>query len=362
MSAAVGNHRTWGLVGAVLGLLNLLRWARRTRPEPFPPAPVGSTTVVTSDGTRLHVQVGGCADAEVTIVFIHGFLARTLAFDMQWQNLDNQARLVRYDHRNHGRSDHGRKAIDVRTLASDLADVLRQVAPSGPVVLVGHSMGGMTILALAHDHADLFRERVRGVALLSSGAGHYIDGHRFEDVFRWGARRGLLGPGFLLLRTLAPALERIRPRRTHRMRGATKHLMFGSADADPSTVAMVHDLLEGPPVSTMASLQGALLRHDMVDALPRLRALPVLVLTGADDRLIRPEHSRRMAADLGPASELVIVPGAGHVVNQTRPSETNAALRRLLARVGGGERRSVGHDDLAPAVRDRQAAVAAEGA
>jgi pimeloyl-ACP methyl ester carboxylesterase len=56
------------------------------------------------------------------------------------------------------------------------------------------------------------------------------------------------------------------------------------------------------------------------------------VLTGGDDRLIAPEHSRRLAADLGPGTELVVVPGAGHVVNQTRPDETNAALDRLLTR------------------------------
>ncbi|HUR74147.1 MAG TPA: alpha/beta hydrolase [Sporichthya sp.] len=333
--SAVRNHdrRTLGLLGAALWLLNLLRWARRTRPEPLPPAPVGSTTVETGDGTRLHVQVGGRNDADVTVMFVHGFLARTISFDMQWQHLGTRARLVRYDHRNHGRSGHSRNAIDVQTLAGDLADVLRQVAPRGKVVLVGHSMGGMTILALAHDHPDLFAERVAGVALLATGAGHYIEGHRVEDVFRWGARRGLLGPGSLLLRVLAPALEHVRPRRTHRMRGATKRLMFGTGDADPSTVAMVQDLLEGPPVATMASLQGALVRHDMVRALPQLRGRPVLVLTGSEDRLTRPEHSRRMAADIGLAAELVMIPGAGHVVNQTRPSETNAALGRLLDRV-----------------------------
>jgi pimeloyl-ACP methyl ester carboxylesterase len=265
-------------------------------------------------------------------VFVHGFLARTIEFDMQWQHFSDKARLVRYDHRNHGRSGHSHKTIDVQTLAGDLADVVEQTAPRGKVLLVGHSMGGMTILALAHDHPELFTDRVAGVGLLATGAGHYIDGHRIEDLFRWVARASLLAPGLLLMRVLAPVLEQIRPRRTHRMRGATKRLMFGTTDADPSTIAMVQDLLEGPPLSTMASLQGALLRHDMVHPLEQLRDLPVLVLTGSDDRLTRPEHSKRMAADIGPSADLVVVAGAGHVVNQTRPVETNAALDRLLGR------------------------------
>ena len=332
-----GDRRTIGLVALGLWLLNLVRRHRRTRPEPLPFPPLGSTTVVTADGTRLHAQIGGLADSPVTMLFVHGFLARTIEFDMQWQHFTDRARLVRYDHRNHGRSDRGAKTIDVQTLAGDLADVIRQTAPDGKIVLVGHSMGGMTILALAHDHPDLFEHRVAGVALLATGAGHYIDGHRWENLFRWLSRRHVLAAGLLLLRGLAPVLEQVRPRRTHRMRGIVKGLMFGTADVDPATVAMTQELLEGPPLSTMASLHGALLRHDMVDALPKLADLPVLVLTGADDRLTRPEHSRRMAADIGRSADLVVVPGAGHVVNQTRPVETNAALDRLLHRTVAGE-------------------------
>lgn len=331
------SRRNRGLL-AVLWLLNLLRWHHRTKPEPLPVPPRGSTTVVADDGTKLHVQIGGRDDSDLTMVFVHGFLARTIEFDMQWQHFGDTARLVRYDHRNHGRSDRSRKTIDVEVLADDLACVIRQVAPTGRLVLVGHSMGGMTVLALADRHPDLFAERVAGIAVLSSGAGHDIDGHRIENAFRWLSRRHLLALQLGLLRLLAPVLEQLRPRRTHRMRGVVKRMMFGTEDVDPATLAMTQDLLEGPPLSTLASLQGALLRHDVLRVLPRLRGLPALVLTGADDRLIRPEHSRRMAADLGPDAELVVVPGAGHVVNQTRPVETNEALDRLVARVTSAQR------------------------
>ena len=49
------------------------------------------------------------------------------------------------------------------------------IVPSGPVVLVGHSMGGMTIMALAAQHPELFGARVRGVALIATSAGHLRD-------------------------------------------------------------------------------------------------------------------------------------------------------------------------------------------
>ena len=77
-----------------------------------------------------------------------------------------------YDHRSHGAS--GRSAPEnctIDQLGKDLYAVLQAVAPSGPVVLVGHSMGGMTILALADQHPELFGDRVVGVALLSTSTG-----------------------------------------------------------------------------------------------------------------------------------------------------------------------------------------------
>jgi pimeloyl-ACP methyl ester carboxylesterase len=161
-----------GLVALlVLWLLNLIRWHRATRPEPLPAPAAGSTTVLTGDGTRLHAQLGGDTDCDTTIVFVHGFLARTVEFDMQWTHFTDKARLVRYDHRNHGRSQRTAKQIDVGTLADDLAAVVEQTAPTGRVVLVGHSMGGMTILALALGHPALFRRRVSGVGLIATGPG-----------------------------------------------------------------------------------------------------------------------------------------------------------------------------------------------
>lgn len=326
--------RRLGALSCALLLLDLLWRARRTRPEPLPPPPDGSRTVTASDGTVLYAEVGGREAADVTMVFVHGFLSRSIEFDAQWQHFSDKARLVRYDHRNHGRSGRSGRVLDIETLADDLGCVLRACAPTGAVVLVGHSMGGMTALTLVRDHPELLDDRVRGLALLATGAGHYLAGHRWENLVRWASRRRLLAPPLAAARLLSPGLERLRPRRTHTVRGATRRLLFGSTDADPATVAMCQELVEGPPLATLASLQGALLRYDVRSVLPRLDRLPVLVLTGSDDRLVRPEHSARIVLDVGPHAELVVVPGAGHVVNQTRPGETNSALSRLLDRVG----------------------------
>jgi pimeloyl-ACP methyl ester carboxylesterase len=261
----------------------------------------------------------------------HGFLARSLEFDQQWQSLARRVRLVRYDHRNHGRSDHSTPSLTIEQLGYDLADVIEQLAPTGDLVLLGHSMGGMTVMSLAQHRPDVLA-RVTGVALLATGAGHSIDGHRIEDAVRMLLRSHATGPVLLGLRLLAPVLEHLRPRRTHVMRWATRRVIFGTEDIDPATVAQTHQLLEEPPLATLASLHGSLLRNDTRGGLERLRGRPVAVVTGSDDRLTRPEHSRRIAADLGADAELLVIPGTGHVLNQTRPIEVNAALHRLLDR------------------------------
>jgi pimeloyl-ACP methyl ester carboxylesterase len=116
------------------------------------------------------------------------------------------------------------------------------------------------------------------------------------------------------------------------MRWATKQLAFGTDDVDPALLTQTQALLEEPPLRTLASLQGSVLRNDTRPGLDRLKGLRVLVITGSEDKLTRPEHSVRMAEDLG--AELLVLPGAGHVLNQTRPTETNAALHRLLDAIG----------------------------
>ncbi|HVE99586.1 MAG TPA: alpha/beta hydrolase [Mycobacteriales bacterium] len=320
--------------GALTALVGLALWARRTRPAPPTPSPHAAETrsVHADDGTALHVEVGGAATAATTVVFVHGFLARSGEFDAQWEHLGSRARLVRFDHRGHGCSGRIRGACDVECLAHDLGQVVDEVAPVGPVVLVGHSMGGMTVLALAAERPEMFGEHVTGVALIASAAGHDIPGHPVENAFRWLARRRFLAVLLWLLRVVAPVQERLRPRGTRGMRMVVRWALFGRADASPDLVRQTQRMLEEPPMRTVAALQGAILRHDKRDSLGVLARVPVAIVVGSDDRLTRAEHSRVMAREIGDAADLVVLPGVGHTLMQTRPVEVNSALDRLLDR------------------------------
>ena len=325
---AVASLRRLVVLLTALGLQ--AAWARYTRSR-VPPPPRGvrpreNRRVTTTDGTRLHVEVDGPESSETTVVLVHGVLARSAEWDAQFDALRRTVRVVRYDHRGHGESDAVRGPVDIDLLAGDLAEVLDSVVPRGRIVLAGHSMGGMVVLALATHRPQMLGPRVVGVVLVGSGAGHHVARHPVENAVRWAARRRLLSPLLWGLRVAAPLLELLRPRDTRTMRRVVRALVFGADDATPDLVLQTQRMLEQPPLRTIASIQGSLLRHDALDAMPLLRGLPVTVVAGADDRLTRVAHSYAMARDLGPRVELRVLPGVGHAVVQSRAVEVTAAI------------------------------------
>ena len=131
--------------------------------------------VTTPDGVPLAVREVGPDDARLTVVFAHGFCLRMGAFHFQRARLAEQwgpqVRMVFYDQRGHGQS--GGASPDsytVTQLGKDLETVLAVMVPRGPVVLVGHSMGAMTVLSHARQYPHRYPTRVVGAALMSSAA------------------------------------------------------------------------------------------------------------------------------------------------------------------------------------------------
>jgi pimeloyl-ACP methyl ester carboxylesterase len=298
------------------------------------PPPPGSRTVTTDDGVPLHVEVDGRADAPVTVVFSHGFTARLAEWELQRRALRHRARLVFWDQRGHGRSGWTplpRATID-RT-GRDLGQVLDATTPTGPVVLAGHSMGGMSILALARRRPELFSGRVAGVLLLATSAGGLVQTGVPGLLVKAIRKLRLLSLYLRFLQLIAPVLERFRRRGTRLGRRVTRRLLFGADDADPANVNLVQRLLEETPLPVVMAYYATFLDHDETAALEVLRQVPVTVIAATHDRLTPAAHGRDMAARIGEDAELVVVPGAGHSVNLTRSDVVDAALVRLLDRV-----------------------------
>ena len=337
----VGGLTALGATGAAAGLAaqRLAVGRARLRPDPTAGEPFFALPadrerqVVADDGVALHVEEVGPAGAPLTVVFSHGYTEQLAIWHFQRQALAGQdVRLVLWDQRAHGRSGRGspeRATID--QLGRDLSAVLEATAPRGPVVLVGHSMGGMTVMALADQRPELFGERVVGVALVSTSAG------RLSEV-NFGLPTALTG----LVRRVLPLLTRgvrLRPGPFERGRQVsadlaflvTRRVAFGSTDVAPSLVEFMERMTAQCPLDVIAEFYDTFTDHDRLAALDVLRGVPVLLVVGTRDRVTPPDHSRAMAEAL-PEAELVVVEGAGHLVHLECPEDVTHALRGLLGR------------------------------
>ncbi|AUS79221.1 alpha/beta hydrolase [Actinoalloteichus sp. AHMU CJ021] len=294
-------------------------------------------TVAADDGLPLAVEeidpVGG--GAEVTVVLVHGYVVDRRCWHFQRRDLPEsespRVRLVLYDQRSHGRSGRGRRdSATIEQLGRDLAAVLRVAAPTGPVVLVGHSMGGMTVMALAEQQPELFGELVRGVALVGTAAG---------DVGKSGLPRTLLSRRNPVTRGLGrfadwqpELLEAARRAGNHLTWGATRAVAFGDKSVDPALVNLMYDMIQATPMRVFADFVDTFTTHDRVAALGGLAHCETLVLAGDADRVTPFSHSEIIAAEL-PDAEFVSVAGAGHMVMLERSDLTTEALRGLIRRV-----------------------------
>jgi len=302
-------------------------------PAPTGPPPPGSRTVRTDDGIDLHVEVDGDEDAPLTVVLSHGFTARLAEWEIQRAALRHRARLVLWDQRGHGRSSWTRlTAATIDRTGRDLGQVLDATTPTGPVVLAGHSMGGMSVLALARQRPELFGSRVVGVFLLATSAGGLVETGLFGHLVKLVRRLGLLPLYLRLLQLWAPLLERFRRRGTALGRWVTRRLLFGRDDADRPNVRLVQDLLEETPLPVTMAFYATFLDHDETAALEVLRRVPVTVVAATHDRLTPAAHGRRIAEEIGANAHLVVVPGAGHSVNLTRHDVVDQAFLDLLDR------------------------------
>ena len=298
--------------------------------------------VRTLDGAELHATIDGSDDAPVTLVLAHGWTLAQAAWDdvadlLAPRIATGELRLVRYDQRGHGRSTWGSPThpttdISIDQLGHDLGAVLDQLAPAGPVVLGGHSMGGMTIMCLAASRPELFGDRVRGVALVSTSAGDLNPEprNRAEKI------RQRLTPGALAVALAgARAIERMRrllPPGHPRHQKMVRDLLYG-ADATEEMVLAGAEIMHASTVRAFTVFLPALGEHDKRQELAALTNVPVEILVGDSDKLTPKRHSRQMA-DVLPDAALHVVERTGHMLTQERPRLVTDAIERLLAAAG----------------------------
>ncbi|MFD5128946.1 alpha/beta fold hydrolase [Streptomyces olindensis] len=286
-------------------------------------------SVSAADGTPLSVYrdiPARLRPVGPTIVLVHGASVTADLWRLHTRHLTGLGfNVLRYDQRAHGRSPRGDAPLTIEQLADDLHHILRALAPTGPLVLAGHSLGALVLQELAALHPQLL-PRIRGMVLLSATA------HGASVLTGRGPRALLLATGrglFALVCTHAPqAVDRVRRRLpdTHRYT-LTPH---------PSTKPA-----EGPPpcrhgvrhtsTADLAALWQCLRRYRArrLAVLERLGGR-LLLMAGADDRHIPAAHTAQLAERMT-AARLEIVPRTTHALPIRHPALISARIAHFAA-------------------------------
>ncbi|XRQ06500.1 alpha/beta fold hydrolase [Actinomadura welshii] len=328
-----------GAAGAGAGLAAQRRAMRRLqlRPDPHAGEPFGSlrgrpVPVRADDGTRLYAEIDGDDRTDIAVVFCHGWTLTQDSWHFQRKALRGLGRLVFWDHRGHGRSDGGaRDGYSVHRLAADLGAVLDATVPAEtPVVLVGHSMGGMTIMRYADENPGLIGRRIVATGLIctsSAGLGEVTLG--MPALLARGTHRllpralGALGAG-------SGAVEKVR----HLGRDSAvliEDLVAFGPDASPAAVAFAEQMMAETRMDAFATYLRSMITTSMISDCASLAGIDNLVLGAENDLLTPVEHSLKIA-DCIPGARLEVVPSAGHMAMMERPSVVADHLGDLVER------------------------------
>jgi len=309
----------------------IVRRHRRSDPEAdeplalLPPEDLG--TVRSFDGTELAVRAAGDPSAP-TLVFAHGFSLDLTAWHYQWTQLSDRFRCVLFDFRSHGRSGQAVGGdLSVAAMAHDLAAVVESAAPSGRVVVVGHSMGAMTMLAMAESRPDVLAERVGGMVFAGVAASNLFFG-------AMGSVTSLLRPRLGSIREAAERLNRVRRHLVARpgdLGGLAARMTQFGPDASPHLVDHVVRLAARAPSSVWTDGLVGLMDMDLRHAVRHV-SVPALVVVGEQDRVTPPAQAVDLAGEL-PDGRLEVIPTAGHLPMLERHEEFNAAVAAFASQV-----------------------------
>jgi pimeloyl-ACP methyl ester carboxylesterase len=298
--------------------------------------------VVADDGLDLHVEIdlpedfGGrpATDDDLTVVFVHGYSLNLDCWHFQRAAYRGQVRTVFYDQRSHGRSarsddDH----CTIEQLGSDLRRVIEDTVP-GRCVVIGHSMGGMSIIALAHEHPELFGDKIVGAGLMSTTAGGLDPGRILFPVLPLGLGGRFVGRAVRTLDRGHRVVDLARTWGRAVADVATDRYAFGTDEVPASHVQFVYSMLNSTPFAVVADFYPAFATLDKFEHLEPFGRVPTSIICGTEDKITSIGHSRKLHSRI-PGSSLLECEGAGHMVLLERHKEVTAELDDLIALAQG---------------------------
>ncbi|WP_062983656.1 alpha/beta fold hydrolase [Nocardia anaemiae] len=324
-----------GFPGRVRGLFHTHRANLRSRTYATaafnpPTAPHEVVPVVTRDGARLRVHVYGPADAQ-TIVLVHGWTCAIEYWNAQINEFADQYRVVVYDVRGHGESELGSSRLTTDLLADDLAAVLdATLCPGERAVMVGHSLGGMTLQAWAGRYPERVVKQACAVLLTNTAPGRLIAETTVLPIFN--------APLPLLNRRIAlpPAIGRfglgaaiVFPPIAPVKWAFTRQIMSLRSTGDVVDYSLA--VVRSCPARVRAKFGILLAELDLGESARNL-VVPTTILAGEFDDMTPPVHAERIAEMLRETGSLVkyeVLP-QGHLGNTEMYERFNEELALIL--------------------------------
>uniref|UniRef100_UPI0010411B77 alpha/beta fold hydrolase n=1 Tax=Actinomadura roseirufa TaxID=2094049 RepID=UPI0010411B77 len=307
----------------------------RRRPDPYAGERFGAlrgraVPVRAADGTVLHAEVDGHGRADLAVVFSHGWTLTLDSWHFQRAALRGRARLVFWDQRGHGRSAAGpRDGYTLSRLAGDLGAVIEATVPAGtPVVLVGHSMGGMTTLRFADENPGLMGTKVVATGLVCTSSGGLGEVTLGMPALLARATRRVLPRALRAAGAGSGAAERVR----HLGRDGAmllEDLIAFGPDAGPAAVAFAERMMAETRMEALIGLFHSMITTEVISECASLGDAATLVIGAENDRLTPVGHSVRIASR-APSARLEVIPACGHMAMMERPGVVTAHLGDLI--------------------------------
>jgi pimeloyl-ACP methyl ester carboxylesterase len=320
---------------AVAGRLATRRDARR--PDPAREDALGSlrgeaSTIRGPRASRLYTERFPGKGSTGAIILTHGYCLSEAVWHYQKRDLaGGRFDLATWDLPGHGHSPGlapGQLSLDV--CADALARVIDEHGDDG-VVLVGHSLGGVTTMAYLDRHRETAARVVKGVVLVSTPLTHFAGsvGGRWP----WAKLESrALGTA---MRTVVESnlSERILGRDQGREDLSLSYRVvrwgFGRRPS-PSQVLFVRDAIASVRADVRTETFRVMTGYDLAPLTTSVEQ-PSLVLIGGRDRLVNPEESLELGRLL-PRSRTVTFPDAGHAAFLEEHERFNAQVRRFAGR------------------------------
>ena len=203
--------------------------------------------------------------------------------------------------------------------------------PEGtPVVLVGHSMGGMTIMRYADRYPAAFGDKVIATGLVCTSSGALGEVSLGLSATAAKITQRVLPPVLHAAAPAASALERVRHLGRTGSQLITDRIAFGP-DASPAALAFAEQMMADTRMDALIDFFLAMSGTPIISMCKALDDTETLIVAGENDVLTPVQHSVTISTCV-PSARLEVVPVSGHMVMLERPDVLSGHLRDLVER------------------------------